>query len=647
MITYLRTITSKRQRFLQTVDDESQGGRPDSPLVIGGAGATPVFVSAVGRALAAGLFTISLFAGFARDAQGAPSVALGYEPGYRPGFGHFQYVNPDAPKGGELVLSAFGNFDSFNPFTLKGIAAAGLAELVFEPLMEQSLDEPYSLYAHLAEDIALAADRLSVIFRLDPQARFSDGRPVTAEDVKFSFDTLMSKQAHPRYRFYWADIRKAVVVGPRSVRFDFARVNPELHLIAAQMPVFARAWVGERPFDKLATVVPIGSGPYRVEGFDLGKRMSYVRNPDYWARGHSTRRGMFNFDRITYKYYKDETVRLEAFKAGEFDFIWVSHSKQWARDYVGPAFESGRIRKAELKHRNNAGMQGFMFNIRRPIFQDRRVRRAIALALDFEWSNRNLFYNQYERCSSYFSNSELAASGLPRGEELALLEPFRSRLPPEVFTVEWRPPRTDPPGSLRANLLKAQTLLADAGWRLRDGVLRNDQGLKLEFELLLAQKGFERILAPFARNLAKLGIRMNYRTVDVALYQRRSDTFDFDMVVETFSQSQSPGNELINMWHSSSAGQEGSNNVIGIKDPVVDALLEKLIYAPDRRRLVTAARALDRVLLHGEYLVPNWFIATHRVAYWDTFGIPATRPLYYNADSWMIRSWWRNQSARP
>jgi microcin C transport system substrate-binding protein len=574
-------------------------------------------------------------------AGAAPSAALGYEPGYRPGFNHYRYVNPAAPKGGELTLSAFGNFDSLNPFTLKGIAAAGLAELVFEPLMDQSLDEPYSLYAHLAEDIALAPDRLSVTFRLDPQARFSDGRPVTAADVKFSFDTLMSQAAHPRYRFYWADIRRAQALDARRVRFDFARPNPELHLIAAQIPVFARAWVGEQSFDRLATAIPIGSGPYMVERFDLGKRVSYVRNPDYWARDHATRRGLYNFERITYKYYKDETVRLEAFKAGEFDFIWASHSKQWARDYVGPPFADGRIRKAELAHRNNAGMQGFIFNLRRPLFQDRRVRRAIALALDFEWSNRNLFYGQYRRCNSYFSNSELAARGLPQGEELALLAPYRERLPPELFTAEWQPPSTVAPGSLRANLLEAKTLLAAAGWRVRDGVLQDERGRRFEFEILLAQKGFERILAPFARNLAKLGIRARYRTVDVALYQRRMDTFDFDMTVESFPQSQSPGNELMNLWHSRSAGQEGSNNTIGIQDPVVDALIERIIYAPDRRALVTAARALDRVLLHGEYLVPNWYVGAHRVAYWDKFGRPQQLPLYYNADSWMLRSWWR------
>ena len=582
--------------------------------------------------------TASLPAAFA-----APSMALGYTPKYPPGFHHFDYVNPQAVRGGDLILSAFGSFESFNPYLLKGIPAAGLSELVFEPLMEQSLDEPYSLYAHLAEDIAVAPDRLSVTFRLNAKARFSNGAPVTAKDVRFTFDTLKGQQAHPRYRFYWADIRRAVALDARHVRFEFAKVNPELHLIVAQMPVFARAWVGDKPFDKLSTVLPIGSGPYVVESADFGKRVSYARNPHYWAKEHNTRRGMFNFERIVFKYYKDETVRHEAFKAGEFEFLFENNSKKWARDFTGPQFDTGQIRRTELKHSNNAGMQGFVFNLRRPLFQDIRVRRAVGLALDFEWSNRNLFYNQYTRCYSYFSNSELAASGLPGTDELKLLEPFRRQLPRALFTEAWTPPSALPPNSLRANLRRARDLLAEAGWKLKGGVLQNGKGEALEFEIMLVsvQKGFERIIAPFARNLAQLGIRLRYRTVDAALYQRRTDTFDFDMIVESFGQSQSPGNELVGLWHSSTADQEGANNVMGLKNPVVDALIQKVIYAPDRKQLVSATRALDRVLLHGEYVVPNWFIATHRIAYWDRFGIPAQVPLYYGAESWMLRTWWK------
>ncbi|MBZ0106367.1 MAG: extracellular solute-binding protein [Sulfuricella denitrificans] len=578
-----------------------------------------------------------------RSVLASPSLALGYAPKYPPGFMHFDYVNPDAPKRGTLTLPAIGNFDSLNPFLLKGIPAAGISDLVFETLMEQSLDEPFSQYGLLAEDARMASDRLSVTYRINPKARFSNGLAVTAEDVKFSFDTLKSQFAHPRYKFYWADIARAVVLGTLTVRFEFTRVNPELHLLTGQIPIFSRKWGEGKVFDKIVSDMPLGSGPYQVDEYQIGKKISFRRNATYWAQDLNTRRGMFNYDRIVFIYYKDSTVQLEAFKAGEFDFVAVTNSKQWARDYRGTKFNRGLIRKAELKHSNNAGMQGFIFNIRRDIFKDRRVRRAISLALDFEWSNRNLFYNQYQRCDSYFSNSELASSGIPQGDELKLLETFRSQLPPEVFSRAWRPPSTQPPGSLRANLRQAKALLADAGWTYRDGALRNDKGRPFEFEILLAEKGFERIVGPFARNLAKLGIQMNYRTVDVALWQRRADIFDFDMIVQAFGQSQSPGNEQMNMWHASAADREGSNNVIGIKDPVVDALVDKVVYAPDRKALVTATHALDRVLLNGEYLVPNWYVANHRVAYWDKFGFPEKLPLYYQATEWMLRFSWSRQ----
>lgn len=578
-------------------------------------------------------------------AHAAPSMALGYTPKYPVGFTHFEYVRPDAPKGGDVALLGRGNFDSFNPFILRGVPAAGLGEFVFESLMVSSLDEPFSAYALLAQDVELAADKLSVTFKLDPRAKFSNGKPVLAEDVKFSFDTLVSKKAHPRFRFYWADVKRVVVGSARSVRFEFKRINPELHLVmATSLPIFSRDWVGDTSFDKLATAMPIGSGPYKIEAYDLGKRITYVRRPDYWASNLNTRRGMFNFERVVFKYYKDDTVMLEAFKKGEFDFNHEYSSKMWARDYVGPKFRSGQIVKVELPHRNNAGMQGFVFNLRRPIFQDKRVRRAISLAFDFEWSNRNLFYNQYSRCYSFFSNSELASTGLPQGEELALLAPYRKQLPESVFKEEWKPPSTAAPGSLRENLKQAMQLLAEAGWSLKDGMLQNAKGVPFEFEVMLTSvqgRGFERILAPFARNLEKLGIRIRYRSVDTALYKRREETFDFDMVVSSFPSSQSPGNELLSVLHSSSAKQEGSDNIVGIQDPVVDALIEKIIQAPDRKRLITAARALDRVLLHGEYIVPNWYIATHRVAYWDKFGMPEKRPLYYEADPWMHMTWWK------
>ena len=570
----------------------------------------------------------------------APSIGLGYTPKYSANFKHFDYVNPDAPKGGHIILPGFGNFDSFNPYILKGVSADGLSSLIFETLMVQSLDEPYSLYGHIANDIKLAENKLSVTFKLNPIARFSDGSPILAKDVKISFDTIKSEKGHPSYRFYWADIKQAIVVNKRTIRFEFSRLNPELHLIAAQIPVFSHKWVKGESFDKLSRKKPIGSGPYIIEKYSIGKNITYQRNLDYWGKDLPTRRGMFNFDKVTYKYYKDSTVMLEALKAGEFDFTLVNHSKQWARDYVGEKFDSKKIIKEELKHHNNAGIQGFVFNTRRPLFKDKRVRRALTLAFDFSWSNSMLFYNQYTRCDSYFSNSELASTGLPKGKELELLNRYRNDLPDEVFNKIWTPPSTNNPGDLRKNLITAAALLKEAGWFVKEGVLQNKDGLRFEFDVLLAQKGFERILAPYAYNLRKLGILLHYRTVDVSLYIRRNRTFDFDLMVASYPQSQSPGNELYNLWHSSSANEEGSRNLIGINNKVVDKLIDHVVFAKNREEVIIAARALDRVLLHQEYLIPNWYIAVHRIAYWDKFSYPKNLPLYFSADNWVLSSWW-------
>ena len=476
----------------------------------------------------------------------APSAALGYQPNYPSHFKHFNYVNPDAPKGGELLLSAAGSFDGLNPFLLKGLPAAGLTLLVFEPLMVQSFDEPFSVYGLLANDIQLAEDKLSVTFTLNPKARFSDGTLVTAHDVKFSFDTLMSDKAHPQYRFYWSDIKRCVVIDDGSAKFEFRKINPELHLIIAQLRVFSKNWLQGDPFDTVFDVPPIASGPFVVHSFERGKQIVYRRDPNYWARDLNTRVGMFNFDKVTIKYYKDRTVELEAFKAGEFDYFFENHSKRWALQYEGEKFDTGLIIKTTFKHRNNAGMQGFVFNLRRKLFQDWRVRRAITLALDFEWSNQKLFYGQYDRTDSYFTNTELAASGLPQGAELRLLGKYKSQLPEKIFIQEWVAPSTASAGSLRNNLREAQQLLNDAGWPYRDGALRNATGEKIVINVVLVAKGFERIFAAFARNLSKLGITLRYRVIDPALYQMRADTFDFDMMVAVFPQSLSPGNEQRN-----------------------------------------------------------------------------------------------------
>lgn len=573
------------------------------------------------------------------ESHAVPAMGMGYEPKYPAEFTHFDYVSPNAEKGGEITLYGLGTFDSLNPYLLKGLSAEGLGTLVFESLLEKSLDEPFSMYGLIAEDFYLADDELSVTFHINPAARFSDGNRVTAEDVKFSFDTLMSKAAHPQFRVYFGDIESAEVVDELTVIFHFKNRNRELHMIVGEIPIFSRDWLGSSAFDKVDDVPPISTGPYLVDTYERGRFIRYRRNPHYWGKELPVRKGMFNFDTVTYKYYKDSTIAFEAFKAGEFDFFFENYSKRWARSHIGPKYVSGEILKTELPHSNNAGMQGFAINIRREKFNDVRVRRALTLAFDFEWCNRQLFYQQYERCDSYFSNSELASSGLPQGKELELLSEYREQLPASVFEAEWYPPTTLAGASLRDNLKQARDFLAEAGWTVQDGVLKNEQGQAFVIDVLLVQKGFDRILAPFAHNLKKLGIEMNYRTVDDSLYKRRLDTFEFDMVVTSFPQSVSPGNELMNMFHSQAADMNGSRNLIGIADPVVDALIEKIINAENREQLVIASHALDRVLLHGEYLVPNWYIDKHRIAYRDKFEIPDTLPLYFEPVSWLLKTW--------
>ncbi|MEO5332896.1 MAG: extracellular solute-binding protein [Magnetococcus sp. YQC-5] len=555
-------------------------------------------------------------------------------------FKGFDYTSPNAKPGGVLTLHAIGGFDKMNPYTLKGSAPDFLEPLIFEHLMVQSMDEPFSQYGLLAQKVIVAPDGLSVTFHLDPEARFSDDSPLTAEDVKFSLETLQSDKAHPFYQSYWRDIVGADVLTPQSIRIRFRQANRELPLIAGEIPVMSRAFFAKTPFAEENLTTPLGSGPYVVEEFKPGKILTYKKNPNYWGQNRPVNRGLYQFERIVLKFYKDPVVALEGFKAGEFDFMSENNSKQWARDYDGPKFTQGLIKKETLPHKRGAGMQGLIFNLRRPFFQDIRVRKALTLALDFEWSNENLFYGQYTRSTSYFSNSELAAQGTPSPEELALLNPLRDQLDPAVFGPVQLPPSTTPPNSLRKNLRDAAKLFQEAGWKLgQDRMLVNEQGTRFEFEALLANPAFERILAPYAANLEKLGVTLKYRSVDPSLYQSRVHDFDYDMIVNGFDQSQSPGNEQRDMWHSASADIKGSHNRIGIKDPAVDALLEKLIYAKSRKELITACRALDRVLLAGHYLVPNWHLTYHRIAYWDRFQRPATLPLYYSPEGWLF-SWW-------
>ena len=586
-----------------------------------------------------------MLAVLAGPAPAAHGLAWGDAPKYPAGFAHFDYVNPDAPKGGTLNLAGYGSFDKLNPFTLRGLAAAGLGTLMFETLAEPSDDEPFSMYGLLADDIRFADDGLSITFRLNAAARFNNGDPVTAEDVRHSFEVLTGRQAHPRFRQYFADVARAVVVDERTIRFEFRRRNHELHMIIGmQLPVFSRKWGGDQPFDRVVQDEPIASGPYRIERFDWGKTIAFRRDPGYWARELNVRRGMFNFDRVVYKYFKDETARLEGFKAGEFDWVSENSAKNWARGHVGRRYDSGEIVKEEFAHSNSAGMQGFVLNTRRPEFADVRVRRALALAMDFEWMNRQIFYGQYVRSRSYFTNSEMEARGLPSSAELALLEPLRAQVAPEVFGPAPLPPSTDPPASLRENLRQALALLEQAGWTVDDdGVLRNGNGRAMEFEILSYSKGLERVAVPWARNMEKLGIAARLRVTDPALYQKRMDDVDFDVAIHLYSASQTPGNELIERFTSAAADEKGSDNVAGIRDPAVDAIVQQLLRSDTRAELVAAARALDRVLRHGWYLVPHYYAPTHRVAYRSGLAHPQKLPLYYAAEPWLLKTWWERR----
>ncbi len=555
---------------------------------------------------------------------------------YPAGFAHFDYVDPQAPKGGLVRLATVGAFDSLHPYVLKGRAAAGLG-LTFETLLTPSADESESFYGLIAESIEMPADRSWVAFKLRPEARFHDGSPITVEDVIFSFEMLKTK-GHPFYRGYYADIAKAEKAGPRQVRFHFSGgLNRELPAITGQLPVLSKTYFADKDFAKTTLEPILGSGPYRVEAVDPGRSITYRRVADYWGRDLPVNLGQHNFDRLRYDYYRDQTVALEAFKAHAYDYRAENSSKRWATGYASPARDKGLLRQATLPDASPAGMQGFVFNMRRGKFRDRRVRQAISYAFDFEWSNRTLFHGQYKRMRSFFENSELAATGRPGPAELELLEPWRGKIPDEIFAQEYQPPKSDGSGNNRRGLRAAKKLLDQAGWKVKEGKLRDPQsGQALEFEILLVQPSFERIVLPMSQFLKRLGITLHTRTVDSAQYQNRVDRFDFDMITMRVGQSLSPGNEQRDFWHSEFADVEGSRNVIGIKHPAVDALVEAIIAAPDRPSLVAASRALDRVLQWNYYVIPQFYLDAFRIVYWDRFGRPARQPDYAVGFS----TWW-------
>ena len=576
------------------------------------------------------------------------ATAIREAPRYPAGFPHFDHVNPNAPKGGTVRRAAVGaTFDSLNPFIVKGDAAAGIG-LLFDTLTEDSPDEATAAYGLVAEWIEVADDESWTTFWLRPEARFQDGSPVTAADVAFSFDVLKAK-GHPFYRAYYGSVREAEPVagetpsGPRAgVKFHFEEGrNHELPSILGQLPVLSKAdWEG-RDFARTTLDPPLGSGPYVVEpgSVEPGRSIVYRRAPDYWARDLPVMVGRHNFDRIRYDYYRDATVAVEALKAGEYDFRRENGSKRWATGYSGPALEAGLLRRELLPNSLPQGMQAFVFNTRRAKFADPRVREALGHAFDFEWTNRQLFYGQYRRSTSFFSNSELAASGPPSAAELTILAPYRGRVPERVFTTAYEPPRSDGRGGFRGSLRRALALLREAGWTVRDGRLVDAaSGAAMELEMLLVNPDFERVVLPFGKNLERLGVRMTVRTVDPAQYTRRVTDFDFDVIVGSFGITLSPGNEQRDYWGSAAAGLPGSRNLAGARDPVVDALVEQVIAAPDRKSLIDRSRALDRVLLFSHYVIPNWHLAAWRVAYWDVFGRPeAPRPRYrLGFDTWWI-----------
>ena len=587
---------------------------------------------------AAGFGLVSASAATAQSAPPIRTHALSLlgEPSLAADFTHFPWVNPAAPKGGDIALTALGSYDSFNQFILRGTAAVGLANL-YDSLLMESADEASTEYAHLAGIVEIPNDRMGVSFELRESARWHDGRAISAEDVSWTFNTLRA-QGRPFYRAYWGDVSEVVVDNPRRVTFRFrTSENRELALILGQMNVLPKHFWEGRDFARPTLDMPLGSGPYRVERFESGRSVAYRRVDAYWARDLNTRRGMQNFDVMRYEYFRDTTVAFEAFKAGQIDFRTENIARNWATGYDFPAVRRNLVKRDEIRHQLPTGMQAFAMNLRRPLFTDARVREALSQVFDFEWLHTNIFNGAYARTTSFFSNSELASSGLPTGRELAILEPFRAQLPEALFTTEHRLPTTDGSGNNRDGLRRALDLMRAAGWTIRDRRLVNAQGQRFEFEILLNGASFERIALPYVQWLQRLGVEARVRTVDPAQYQVRTDAFDYDMTVDVLGQSLSPGNEQRDYFTCAKARENGSQNIAGICHPVIDALVEQVIMAPDREELIQRTRALDRVLLHNHFVIPQWHNRAFWIAFWDRFGRPERNPKYaLGFDTWWI-----------
>jgi microcin C transport system substrate-binding protein len=583
---------------------------------------------------------------------GAHGYALWGDLKYPPGFTHFDYVNPDAPKGGEIrLVSNLRNstFDKYNPFTLRGSAPAYLSNLMFDSLLAGSLDETGAGYGLLAEDVVAAPDGMSVTFRLRPQARFHNGDPVLAADVKHSFDILMGPHTSPAYKTILQDVAGLDVINERTVRYRFKKPNRELPLTVGGLPVFSRAWGNEidpktgqrKTFDQVVMDLPIGSGPYRIGPVRFGRDITYVRDPNYWARDLPVKRGTANFDEVLVKIYRDNTARLEALKAGEFDLMRFFSAGDWARRVTGKRFDSGELVKIEFQHKLPTGFQSYVLNSRRPPLDDLRVREALSLALDYEWMNRQMFYNAYQRVQGLFGNTDCSAQGLPSPEELALLQPWRAALPPAVFGPMLQPPRTDGDSSLRANLRRGQALLREAGWVVQDGKLRDANGRAMVLEYLDSNEAGARVVTPWARNLERLGIELKFRPVDFALYQQRLRSFDYDIISINFGGTSNPGSEYADLFGSAAAKTNDSGNLAGVTSPATDAVLTQMTAAKTRPDFLAACRALDRVITSGHYLVPQWSATTHRMVYnTSRLARPATMPPFAPGETWAIDTWW-------
>ena len=591
------------------------------------------------RFLFSGFLLATLWLAAPALAQPQYGVAMHGAPKYGPDLTHLDYVNPDAPKGGELRLALAGTFDSLQPFIIKGSAAAG-RQYVFESLLKRVWDEPFSLYGLIAESVEMPDDRSWVAFTLRPEAHFQDGSPITVDDVIFSMETLRD-QGRPNHRLFYSKVGRTERLGERTVKFIFKEeeADRELPLIMGLMPIVSKAYYTEREFNKTSLEPPLGSGPYRIVKVDPGRTVVYERDENYWGRDLPINRGQYNFERIHYDYFRDGNVLIEAFKAGEYDLRAEPSAERWATNYSFPAVAEGKVKLETLPNTRPSGMRGFVFNTRREIFADVRVREAISQLFDFEWTNKNLLHGAYKRTTSYFANSELAASGLPSAEELVLLEPFRGQIPESVFTTEFKVPVSDGSGNVRPALRRARALLKEAGWEVRERKMRRvSDGRRFAFEILLVSPSDEKIALTFARNLERLGVEAKVRTVESVQYTFLRRTYDYDMIINRWGISLSPGNEQAFYWGSEAADQEGTRNYMGVKDPAVDAMVEKIVASVDRAALVTAMHALDRLLLAGHYVVPLYHLTEDRVAYWDRLGRPEVTPIY----GFVLETWWED-----